>query len=237
MEKTVLITGGTGGLGGRLALRLHEEGYNVAINFRNNELEAKRLLKHMGESALAIKGDIGDFESVKAMAGTVFEKWGSLDALVNCAGITRDCLLVKLQPAQWDEVINVNLNGPFNTIKVFLPLLINAGGGHIVNVSSFSGLRGKRGQAAYSASKSALLGLTYGAAAELGKYNIRVNAVLPGYMPTKMGAGAADAMEKAKTDSALGKLSDPSEAASFIAWLLKAECITGQVFSVESRII
>jgi NAD(P)-dependent dehydrogenase (short-subunit alcohol dehydrogenase family) len=115
--------------------------------------------------------------------------------------------------------------------------MIESGGGHIINISSYSGLKGKAGQAAYSASKAALFGLTMSAAKELSEYNIRVNAILPGYMMTEMGTGARKASEKAKNDSILKILSQPAEVADFILHLVKTENISGQIFNLDSRII
>ncbi|MDA8085410.1 MAG: SDR family NAD(P)-dependent oxidoreductase [Nitrospiraceae bacterium] len=234
--QTVLITGGTGGLGSAMAVTLVRAGYRVAVNFHNDRAGAERLTEAMGASAIALQADVGVYEEVNSMAEALRRRWGRLDALINCAAITRDALLVRHSPAKWDEVIRVNLTGAFNAIRAFAPLMAEGGGGHIINISSYSGLKGKRGQAAYSASKAALIGLTIGAAAELGAHNIRVNAVLPGYMPTRMGAAAAAAMREAEKESLIGRLSDPGEAASFIAGLLEMKCVTGQVFSVESRI-
>jgi NAD(P)-dependent dehydrogenase (short-subunit alcohol dehydrogenase family) len=180
------------------------------------------------------------------MFDAVIKKWGNIDVLVNCAGITRDKLLVKETPGAWDEVLRTNLNGCFNTTKCFAGLppaeaaprrAREARSRHIVNVSSYSGLKGKAGQAAYSASKAALIGFTMAAAVELAGYNICVNAVLPGYMDTRMGSGAQAAMARAKEDSVLKRLSSPEEVASFIAGLIKLEGITGQIFALESRIL
>jgi len=134
-------------------------------------------------------------------------------------------------------VIATNLRGCFNVIKTAAPLLIKSGGGHIVNISSYSGLKGNSGQAAYSASKAAVIGLTHAAAVELSGYNIKVNALLPGYMPTGMGVGSSAALEEARERSILKKLSSPVEAAEFVATLLKTENVTGQVFSLDSRIM
>lgn len=236
-QKGVLVTGGTGGLGSALARRLCVEGFKVAIIFRENAAAAERLLAGLGPSALALRADVGDRCRMEDAAQTLRERWGRLDALINCAGVAKDSLLIKLSPEEWDEVIKVNLTGAFNAIRAFAPLMTGPGGGHIVNVSSYSGLRGKRGQAAYSASKAALLGLTFGAAAELGgqKRNIRVNAVLPGYMRTRMGEAAPGAMREAEKASLLGRLSEPEEAAAFITSLLRMKNITGQVFAIESR--
>jgi 3-oxoacyl-[acyl-carrier protein] reductase len=237
MKKVAFITGGTGGLGSRVARKLWESGYRVAINYRENELEAKRLLIHMPEDAVALKADIGEFDEITRMAEEIGRRWKRLDVLVNCAGTTRDSLLVRQREEDWDDVIRVNLTGTFNVIRACAGLMKDSGGGHIINVSSYSGVKGKKGQTAYSASKAALLGLTYSAAAELAPFHIRVNAVLPGYMATEMGRKAGEAMTRAAEDSLLGRLSDPEEVASFIAHLVETRGITGQVFAVESRIL
>ncbi len=129
----------------------------------------------------------------------------------------------------------VNIKGAFNLIKSFVPIMNN--GGHIINISSYSGLKGKAGQAAYSASKAALLGLTKTAALELGSHGIKVNAVLPGYMATSMGRAAAGALKVAAFDSLLNTLSDPREVARFIAYLTTTDSITGQTFIFDSRIV
>jgi 3-oxoacyl-[acyl-carrier protein] reductase len=172
---------------------------------------------------------------VSGMAREVENRWGRLDVLINNAGISRDALLVRLDEADWDQVLKVNLRGCLNTARAFVPLLEAAGGGHIINISSRSGLSGRAGQAAYSASKAALLGLTLSLAAELGPLDIRVNALLPGYMPTGMGKRNEKAMERARKESMLKRLSEPSEAASFVLWLAGTENITGQIFTLDSR--
>ena len=134
-------------------------------------------------------------------------------------------------------MIRTNLKGCFNVISILAPLMISSGGGHIINISSFSGLKGKAGQAAYSASKAAVLGLTRTTARELSEYNIRVNAVAPGYMPTEMGKNAGKAAEIAKEESILKQLAKTGETAEFILFILKTGNVTGQIFSLDSRVI
>lgn len=233
--KVALVTGASRGLGREIALMLGRTGFGVAVNFRSDEAHATEVAARIGLNALLIRADVGDSLEVEDMARLIKERWGRLDVLINNAGITRDSLLVKQSEADWDAVIRTNLKGCFNTARALAPLLISSGGGHIVNVSSYSGLRGKKGQAAYAASKSALIGFTYALASELGRYNIRVNAVLPGYMQTAMGISAPEAMARAKADSMLGRLSNPAEVAGFIAWLIGAGNITGEVFTIDSR--
>ncbi|MCI0469943.1 MAG: SDR family oxidoreductase, partial [Nitrospirae bacterium] len=174
-------------------------------------------------------------EEMRRMADAVKENWGKVDVLVNNAGLIKDSILMRTSEEDWDRVIDVNLKGVFNAISVFAPLMND--GGHIINISSYSGLKGREGQSAYSASKAALLGLTKSAAIELAGYKIRVNAVLPGYMPTRMGMSSDEAMQKARTESLLKTISDPMEAAGFIVWLSKTDNITGQIFCLDSRIV
>ncbi|TAL27533.1 MAG: SDR family NAD(P)-dependent oxidoreductase [Nitrospirae bacterium] len=232
-----VVTGASRGLGKEIALTLGRSGYNVAINYLASGDDAKKTAEEIGENAFLVKADVGDIKQVERMADAVYKKWGRVDALVNNAGITKDKLLLKTSEEDWDEVLRVNLTGCFNTIKAFSHIMIKSKGGHIINISSYSGVKGKEGQAAYSASKAALLGLTYTAAEELAEYNIRVNALLPGYMQTEMGVAAKKAMDKAKAESISGSLSRPKEVAEFVAYILRTDNITGQVFSLDSRII
>lgn len=235
--KVAVITGASRGLGKEIALTLGKSGYNVAVNYLASEKEAMKVADEIASDTLLIKADVGDIRQVEKMAEAVYEKWGRVDVLVNNAGITKDGLMIKMKEEEWDKVLRVNLKGCCNTIRVFSHFMIKSGGGHIINISSYSGLKGREGQAAYSASKAAVLGLTYTAAKELAEYNIRVNALLPGYMQTEMGKASEAAMTTARNESIAGKLSSPKDAAGFIAYLLTTGNITGQVFSLESRIV
>lgn len=234
-NKVAVITGATGGLGKEIALAFYENRYMVVINYLESEKSAQEIVGAIGDTAMAVKADVSRFEDISKMAEFVYEKWGRADVLINNAGIAKDALLIKQNERDWDRIMGVNLKGAFNTIKAFAPLMRN--GGHIINISSYSGLKGKEGQAAYSASKAALIGLTKTAAIELAEYKIRVNAILPGYMPTKMGISADEALKRAKKASLLNTLSNPKEVARFIIYLAGTENITGQVFCLDSRII
>ncbi len=231
-----VVTGASRGLGRHIAFALGKAGYNVAVNYYRSESEAKEVALKSGIQALSIKADVGNPEEVKHMAEKVYGQWGRIDALINNAGITRDGLMLRYREDDWDEVIRVNLKGCFNMVKSFAPLMIESGGGHIINIASYSGMRGKTGQAAYSASKASLIGLTFSLAKELAAYHIRVNSVLPGYLDEGMGIKTTGAMEKAKRDSIVSSLSKPEETAGFIAYLLRTVNVTGQVFSMDSRI-
>jgi 3-oxoacyl-[acyl-carrier protein] reductase len=234
-DKTVVITGGARGLGRAIASALFYNGHRVAINYLNSRGPAEELAAMFGDRVLLLKADAGDSGEVHKMAAHVQQQWGNVDALVNNAAITADALCIRQTEADWDEVMRTNLKGPFNAITAFAPLMQR--GGHIINIGSYSGIRGKAGQSAYSASKAALLGLSRTAAIDLAEKDIRVNAVVPGYMATEMGLQAAEALDHAASGSLLHTLCDPAEVAAFIAFLIETKTITGQVFCLDSRII
>lgn len=238
MDRIVLITGGTGGLGSRIAHKFLEKEYRVAINYSKNELQAKKILNELKGEVIAVKADISQLDQVRELADHVYDAMGIPDIVVNCSGITKDALLPRVRTEDWDEIIRVNLTGAFNVLQVFSNLVkLRGKQGHFVNISSYSGVKGKRGQTAYSASKAALIGLSKSAAIELAGSGIQVNVVLPGYMPTQMGTNAPEAMEGAVRQSLLNRLSEPDEVASFICNLVELKGITGQVFALESRIV
>jgi 3-oxoacyl-[acyl-carrier protein] reductase len=232
-----LVTGASRGLGKHLASTLLNAGYQVAANYLRSEREAHEILRQHKGNALALRADVGNRQDVMYMVEKIKNQFGRLDVVINNAGITIDSLLMKQSEESWDRVMRTNLKGCFNIIHAAAPLMIASGGGHIVNLSSYSGLKGSAGQAAYSASKAGIIGLTYSAARELAAHKIRMNAVLPGYMQTEMGALAVKAMERAGRESLLNTLSHPGEVADCILSILKTRHITGQIFSFDSRII
>ncbi len=235
--KTALVIGASGGLGREITLTLLIENCHV-IAIYNKAKDS--FIEYFGEykkNVTPFKVDIRNINDIKRMVKEIEKKFITLDYVVNSAGIAHDSLLIKTNEDLWDDTITVNLTGCFHIIKNTVTFLINAKGGHIVNISSISGIKGKIGQTAYSASKAALIGLTCAAAKELAEYNIRVNTVLPGYMKTDMGMKNPKALEKARETSLLKTLSSPSESASFICKLLNTDHVTGQVFILDSRII
>lgn len=231
-----LVTGGSRGLGREIAFALLKEGYAVFVNHTSAGQDAARRWRSAGGHAFLIRADVGDADQVRKMAEHIEKKSGRLDVVVNNAGITKDALLLKQSEKEWDSIIRTNLKGCFNVIRTVAPLMIKSGGGHIINISSRSGLCGNSGQAAYSASKAALLGLTYTAAAELAIHNIRVNSVLPGFMMTDMTMAADKAMAGALRKSILNRLSDPAEVAAMIVSIIRTQNVTGQIFSFDSRL-
>ena len=238
-DRVALVTGASKGLGAEIALALGREGYRVVVAYHKDQEGAESVARSIGAGSRVVGVDVSSEGEVEALAGDISQNEGRLDLLVNNAGITADSLIVRTAPEDWERVMRVNLLGCAAVVKACASLMsgmAGSGGGHVINVSSRSGLLGKAGQAAYSASKAALVGLTMGQAAFFAKDNIRVNVIVPGYMPTQMGLGAVGAMERAKEDSLLGVLANPGEAASFVVWLATTERITGQVFSLDSRI-
>lgn len=231
-DRICLITGGARGLGRILSLELLKKGYTVIVNYLHSGEMAESLRTY---GAIPFKADVSKMEDCVVMAEFVKKQFGYLNALINNAGITQDELLIKLKTLHWQEVIDVNLKGPFNMIKTFSELLSTTRG-HIVNIISYSGIRGKAGQTAYSASKAGLIGLTLTSARELSPLGIKVNAVAPGYMDTEMGRLLSSAMEQAVEESLLKTLTDPDEVAQFISFLIETETITGQIFRIDSRI-
>lgn len=232
-----LVTGASRGLGKEMALALLKKRYTVFINYLSAGRGSSELLRPIGGDIKAVRADVGDPVQVRGMADLIEKEASGLDVVINNAGITKDALLIRQSEEEWDSVIRTNLKGCFNIIKTMAPLMVKSGGGHIVNISSRSGLKGKAGQAAYSASKAAILGLTYTSAAELAIYNIRVNAVMPGFMATDMGVKAFRAMTEARGKSMINRLSDPAEVAAVVLAIVGTKDITGQVFSLDSRIL
>lgn len=233
--RVAVVTGASRGLGRQIAVSLCESGYRVAVNYNKSAKEAEDVVRLAGERSVAIKADVGILPEVEAMSEEIYRRWGRVDALINNAGIVRDGLLIRYAEEDWDEVIRVNLRGCFNTVKAFVPLMIQSGGGHIINISSRSSM-GKAGQIAYGASKASILGLTFTLAKELAGNNIRVNSVLPGYMSTEMGVKAEEAMARARLESITGSLSTVDDVSGFVTSLLSTQNVTGQTFCVDSRV-
>jgi 3-oxoacyl-[acyl-carrier protein] reductase len=235
MDNIALVTGASRGLGAEVALSLGALGMRVAINYRVNSEAASEVADMLGDS-MTIRADVSDPAAVDAMTASVRDHYGRLDVLVINAGITRDALLPRVKETDWDKVMDVNLKGSFNLCRSCVPLMKESDGGHIILISSRSALKGKAGQAAYAAAKAALLGMGVSLARELAQDNIRVNTIIPPYIDTDMGMESEQAMEMAQAQSVLGTIGDTAEVASFIAWLASTERITGQVFTLDSRI-
>ncbi len=239
-KRVVIITGASRGLGREIALRFGRTGDRVVVNYLTREQDAATVadeISRSGGEAVFFRADVRVLSQVDEMIMDTVKRWGTVDVLVNNAGLTRDGLLLRMTEPDWDDVLDTNLKGAFHGIRSASAVMTKKREGHIINISSLVGMQGREGQANYSASKAGLIGLTRAAAREFGRFNIKVNAVLPGYMPTDMGGNISDAiLERILKDNALGRVSDPKEAAEFIFHLSLMNNISGQVFNLDSRI-
>ncbi len=188
-NKTALITGGSRGIGEALVLKFAEQGANIAFTYLSSDEKAKALeekVKTMGREVRAFKSDAADYGAAETLANDVVATFGSIDVCVNNAGISRDNLLLRISPDQWDEVMNANLKSVFNLTKQVMRPMMKARNGSIINMSSIVGLKGNAGQSSYAASKAGIIGFTKSIAQELGSRNIRCNAIAPGFVETDM---------------------------------------------------
>jgi 3-oxoacyl-[acyl-carrier protein] reductase len=232
-----LITGSSRGLGRSIALALGKKGHQTVIHYKEEKREAENVASQIKES-MARKADVRNYQEVKSLVDEIISKWGRIDLCVNNAGITKESLLLRTSEEEFNDMVDTNLKGPFNVMRAAVPFMVNQKSGHIINISSIAGVNGKPGLSAYSASKAGLIGLTVSAARELSRYNIMVNAVLPGYMLTDMGLSSSKkAKELALRNSLVKDFSSPDNAAAFVCYLSEMKWVTGQVFNLDSRII
>lgn len=239
--KSVLVTGGSRGIGKSIALTLAEAGADVAINGRNPEaLEGTVAeLKALGSDSIALPADIADGDSVTAMAKSFLEKYGKIDALINNAGITKDNLLMRMKEDDWDAVLNTNLKSAFLCSKAFSRAMLKARSGKIINITSVVGITGNAGQANYAAAKAGMIGLTKTLAKEFASKSINVNAIAPGFIRSDMTDQLPDADKAKYTDAIpLSRFGDPKEIAAMAAFLSSSlsDYITGQTFTVDGGI-
>ncbi len=237
--KNAIVTGGSRGIGTAVCLDLAANGANVALNYRKSAAEAEKVverIREMGRKALAVKADVSNFQDAQRMVKQVLEEFGSLEILVNNAGINWDGVIWKMTEEQWDAVIQVDLKGTFNYCRATAPIFREQRYGKIVNITSINGLRGKFGQTNYSAAKAGVVGLTKALAKELGRYNVNVNAVAPGFILTEMYESVPDEVKQtALAEIVLGRAGKPEEVAWVVTFLCseKARHITGECIQVS----
>lgn len=239
MTKSALVTGASRGIGRSIALQLAEEGYNVAVNYAGSKEKAEAVveeIKAKGVDSFAIQANVADADEVKPMIKEVVSQFGSLDVLVNNAGITRDNLLMRMKEQEWDDVIDTNLKGVFNCIQKATPQMLRQRSGAIINLSSVVGAVGNPGQANYVATKAGVIGLTKSAARELASRGITVNAVAPGFIVSDMTDALSDELkEQMLTQIPLARFGQDTDIANTVAFLAsdKAKYITGQTIHVN----
>ncbi|WP_252503635.1 3-oxoacyl-[acyl-carrier-protein] reductase [Sporosarcina sp. Marseille-Q4943] len=241
--KTAIVTGASRGIGREIAILLGKEGARVAVNYSGSKEKAEEvveLIKQSGGDAFAIQANVSDSEQVKQMIDETLKTFGSIDMLVNNAGITRDNLLMRMKEDEWDDVININLKGVFLCTKAVTRQMMKQRAGKIVNLASIVGVIGNPGQANYVAAKAGVIGLTKTTARELATRNITVNAVAPGFITTDMtDALPEDVKEQMLASIPLGKLGAAEDVAGAVAFLLSddANYITGQTINVDGGMV
>lgn len=237
-NKTAIITGAAHGIGRATALRFAAEGARVAVADLDAEgaQHVADAIAAQGGTALAVVVNVRDRASVDAMVRTVLDAWGRIDILVNNAGIIRDAQLLKLSPDDFQAVLDVNITGVFHCTQAVAPHMVAQGAGVILNASSVVALYGNFGQTNYVASKSAVIGMTKVWARELGRKGVRVNAVAPGFIETRMTAGIPEkVIAKLLERVPLGRMGTPDEVAAAYLWLASDEAsyVNGHVLSVD----
>ncbi len=238
-NKVALITGGSMGIGTSISLDLAKNGADVALTYRKHGDEAKAIaaqIQNMGRKAKAFQVDVSNFEEAQKLVTKIVQEFGHVDILVNTAGMNWDGVVWKMTEEQWDKVIDVDLKGTFNFIRAVAPLFREQKSGKIINITSINGLRGKFGQANYSAAKAGTIGLTKTVAKELGRSNVNVNTVAPGMILTDMFKDLPEEFkQKAADETVFNRLGEPGDVADLVTFLAsdKSKHITGEVIKVD----
>jgi 3-oxoacyl-[acyl-carrier protein] reductase len=236
--KVALITGGSRGIGEAIALKFAAEGAHIAFTYVSSDERAKALeekLSAMGVQAKGYKSDAGDYAAAETLVNEIMTQFGTIDICVNNAGISKDNLLMRMTPEQWDDVLQANLKSIYNLSKQIIKPMMKNRKGSIINMSSIVGMKGNAGQSSYAASKAGIIGFTKSIAQELGSRNVRVNAIAPGFIETDMthylkDGGAEKWFEKIPM-ARFGKPEEVADVALFLASDMSSY-VSGQVISV-----
>jgi 3-oxoacyl-[acyl-carrier protein] reductase len=238
-EKSALVTGGTRGIGRAIVETLADAGARVAFTYRSSTDAADAIvnaIEEAGGEALALQGDAADTEVAQNHVDTVVDAWGSIDVLVNNAGITRDGLMLRMKEEDWDDVMNANLKGVFNYSKAAYRPFMRQRSGRVINISSVVGVMGNPGQTNYAASKAGIIGFSKSLAKELASRNVTVNVVAPGYVETDMTEEMSDKAQEAMQEAVpLGRPASTQDVAQAVGYLASdaASYITGHVLHVD----
>lgn len=240
-DKVAIVTGASRGIGRATALALAGEGAKVVINYANSSGAADAVVAEItgqGGEALALQANVAADDQVDTLFKTVLDKWGRADVLVNNAGITRDTLLLRMKPEDWQAVINLNLTGVYLCTRAVSKVMLKQRSGRIINIASVAGQMGNPGQANYSAAKAGVIGFTKTVAKEMASRGVTVNAVAPGFIATDMTEGLGS--EEIIKFIPLGRYGQPEEVAGMIRFLAAdpaSAYITGQVFNVDGGMV
>ena len=236
--KVAIVTGAARGIGKSIAMKLALAGANVVIADVEEEMakSAAKEISQKGSETISVMVNVSSLSSVEEMVKKTLDKFGRIDILVNNAGVTRDALVMRMKEEDWNLVLDVNLKGAFNCIKVVSPIMVKQRAGKIVNIASIVGISGNAGQANYSASKGGLIALTKTCAKEFASRQINVNAVAPGFIETSMTERLpAEVKERLSSQIPFGKIGKPEDVASAVLFLVSEEAayITGEVVKVD----
>lgn len=241
--KVVLITGATRGIGKAIAEKCAAQGADIAFTYASSSTKADELVNQLSELGVKAEGfqsDAADHEAAAKLVEDVVKTFGTIDVLINNAGITRDGLLMRMSEEQWDEVIRTNLKSVFNLTKAAMRTMLKARSGSIINMSSVVGIKGNPGQSNYSASKAGILGFTKSVALEIGSRNVRCNAIAPGFIETEM-TGALDekAVQEWREAIPLKRGGTPEDVANLCLFLASdmSAYITGQTINVDGGML
>ena len=240
-EKVAIVTGASRGIGRAVALSLAAEGANVVVNYASSTTAAAEVVADitaLGSYGIAVQADVSKSAQVEALFKAALEKWGRVDVLVNNAGITRDTLLLRMSPEDWQAVIDLNLTGVFLCTRAASKVMLKQRAGRIINIASVAGQMGNPGQANYSAAKAGVIGFTKTVAKELASRSITVNAVAPGFIATDMTSNLKS--DEILNFIPLGRYGQPEEVAGMVRFLAAdpaAAYITGQVFNVDGGMV
>ena len=243
MSKTVLITGASKGIGANIAIRFAEKGYNVVMNYNNSVQSAiilQRSLKESGYSVIAYKANVRNRLEVDLMVKEALYRFGSIDILINNAGISNQSLITDLSEQDWNDIIGVNLTGVFNCTQAVLPHMINQKSGKIINISSMWGEVGASCEVAYSAAKAGVIGFTKALAKEVGPSGITVNCITPGLIETSMNQElTVEDITSIVEDTPMGRIGSTDDVASAALFLTSDESqfITGQILGVNGGLV